>query len=113
MDNNNININSVELSENIVINYENDVVETLPKNIDTYKAFYDKWLVEDPPFISDIYKSQMRNIILACINNNQNCIDELNVFFSSPNEETVKKFFIYMRNRHTTLPEKKAIWKST
>lgn len=111
MDNEGIEIDSVEFTENdIIIKYQNNTIETLPRTIETYKAFHNKWLVENPPFISDIYKAQMRNIILSCINNNKNCIEELNQFFQSPNEETVKKFFTYMRNRHITLPPKKAIW---
>ena len=111
MDNEGIEIQSVEFTEtDIIIKYENNAIETLPKNMETYKAFHDKWLVENPPFISDIYKSQMRNIILANINNNKNCIEELDKFFQSPNEETAKKFFRYMRNRHITLPPQKAIW---
>ena len=111
MDNQDVEIQSVEFSDNnIIIKYVNSAIETLPKDINTYKSFHEKWLIDNPPFISDIYKAQMRNIILASINNNSKCIDELNNFFQSPNEENVKKFFIYMRNRHITLPPQKAMW---
>jgi hypothetical protein len=111
MENQDIDILSVEFnSENLIVNYINDTTETLPINIDTYKAFYEKWLVPNPPFISDIFKIQMRNITLASINNNQKCIADLNRYFSSPNEEVVKNFLTYMRNRENTLPFKKAQW---
>lgn len=105
-----IEIQSVELSDNIVIKYANDTIETLPKNIDTWKAFHTFWLKDNPPFISDLHKITMRNIILASINNNQQSMEELQRYFSSPNEDQVTKFFIYMRKREEILPAKKAIW---
>jgi hypothetical protein len=111
MENKGIEIQTVHFeSKDIVINYVNGATETLPVNINTYKQFHDAWLVKNPPFISDLYKTQMRNIILACINNNQKCIANLDTFFASPNEEVVKKFLTYMRNRDTILPVKKAVW---
>lgn len=111
MENDGLEIVSVQFeSGNCVVNYVNGAIETLPVNIETYKAFREKWLVSNPPFISDSYKVQMRNITLASINNNPKCIADLDKFFASPNEETVKKFFIYMRNRDATLPAKKAVW---
>lgn len=111
MENQGIDIQSVGFNSGIVVvSYVNGATESFPANLDTYKAFYHKWLESNPPFISDLYKIQMRNIILASINNNQKCIADLNKFFSSPNEETVKKFFTYIRNREQTLPPKKAQW---
>lgn len=95
---------------NIILKYANDASETLPINKETYTAFYNTWLKDNPPFISDSYKIMMRNIILATINNNQNCVNDLNVFFQTGNEETVKKFLTYMRKREQTLPAQKAIW---
>ena len=92
MENEGIEIKSVELSnDNIVVKYESGATETLPNDLDTYKAFHEKWLLNNPPFISDIYKAHMRNIILASINNNTKCISDLKVFFQSPNENDVKK----------------------
>ena len=112
MENEGIEIKSVELSnDNIVVKYESGATETLPNDLDTYKAFHEKWLLNNPPFISDIYKAHMRNIILASINNNTKCISDLKVFFQSPNENDVKKFFSYMRTRPVILPPQKAIWK--
>lgn len=113
MENPDIEITYVELvNDNIIVHYENDAVETLPNDLSTYKAFYELWLKSDPPFISDIYKVTMRSIILASIHtNNGQSIQELHNFFSSPNEETVKKFLTYMRKRVSFLPEKKAVWK--
>jgi hypothetical protein len=95
---------------NIVIKYANNALETLPVNKETYTAFYNLWLKDNPPFISDSHKIIMRNLILATINNNQNCLNDLNAFFASGNEETVKKFLTYMRKRELTLPAQKAIW---
>lgn len=105
-------IQSVQLTDDtIIVNYANDAVETLPNNIDTYRAFYNLWLKDDPPFISDIHKILMRNIILASIqSNNETAVNELYNFFSHPNEEAVQRFLTYMRNRVKFLPEKKAMW---
>jgi hypothetical protein len=111
MENPGVNIQSVLFeSGNIIVNYENGTTEILPNDKTTYELFNKKWLVNNPPFISDIYKTHMRNIILACINTNPRCIADLEKFFSSPNEEAVNKFFTYMRNRDTILPTKKAQW---
>ena len=111
MENAGVEIQTVELtSGNIVVKYVNGATESLPNTLDTYKSFHDKWLVNNPPFISDIYKTQMRDIILSSINDNQRCIASLKAFFESPNEESVKKFLTYMRNRDTILPAKRAAW---
>ncbi len=95
---------------NIIIKYANDALETLPVNKETYTAFYNLWLKDNPPFISDSHKIIMRNLILATINNNQNCVNDLNAFFQLGNEEAVKKFLTYMRKREHTLPAQKAVW---
>lgn len=111
MENDGVEIESVLFEpENMIINYVNGANESLAINLDTYKAFHQKWLVPNPPFISDSHKIQMRNIILASINNNPKCIAELNKFFSPANQDTVKRFLTYMRSRDATLPAKKAIW---
>jgi hypothetical protein len=111
MENDGVEIESVLFeSDNMIINYVNGANESLAVGLDTYKAFHQKWLVSNPPFISDSYKIQMRNIILASINNNPKCIADLNKFFIPANQNTVKKFFIYMRKRDATLPAKKAAW---
>ena len=111
MENPGIEIQSVDLaSNNINVSFVNGASESYPNTIDTYKLFYNKWLVNNPPFISDQHKVQMRNITLASINNNAKCISDLNKYFSPPNEETVKKFFTYMRSRDSVLPAKKAAW---
>lgn len=108
-----IDLQSVELVDgNIMIKYTNDATEVLPNNEETFKLFYDAWLKDNPPFISDIHKVAMRNIILASINNNSKSIEDLKAYFSSPNEEQAKKFLDYMRKRVVSLPEKKAIWKT-
>lgn len=108
-----IDVEGVLLADgNIIVQYANSATETLPNNEETYKLFYDTWLKDNPPFISDIHKSTMRNIILASINNNPKSVAELKQYFSSPNEDQVKKFLDYMRKRVVILPEKKAIWKA-
>ena len=63
---------------------------------------YKEWLVEQPPFISDIYKKNMNNIILSSIHNNQDCVNSLNNFFVDDNKEEVIKFINYMRSRDLT-----------
>lgn len=106
-----VEIRSVQLADgNVIVTYENDAVETLTNTKDTYTAIYNHWIKDNPPFISDSHKLEMRNITLAAINNNEKCLSDLSAYFQSPNEETVKKFFTYMRKRPEILPEKKAIW---
>jgi hypothetical protein len=112
MENAGVEIQNVDLANNtITVTYANGAVEALPNNVETYKAFYEFWLKDNPPFISDVHKLIMRNIILASINNDDKCISDLATFFSS-NPETVKKFLTYMRQRVESLPEKKSIWKT-
>jgi len=110
MDNTGVEIQSVVLDTDIVINYVNGASESYPKNVDTYKLFHDKWLVPLPPFISDKFKVQMRNLTLSTINNNSKSIQELNAYFSPPNEQVVKNFFTYMRSRQAIIPPQKQQW---
>lgn len=111
MEHQNIQIRSVIFEDgNLVFTYENDAIETLPINTDTYKRFYETWLKNNPPFISDKYKSHLNNIILATINNNERCINDLNTFFQSPNEDAVKTFFTYIRGREDYIAGERAKW---
>ena len=111
MEQNGVEIESIELADNhIHLKYVNGAEESLSNSLDTYKQFYELWLKDNPPFISDVHKSVMRNIILSAINDNPKCMAELQAFFNHPNEESVKKFLTYMRKRNDILPEKKAIW---
>jgi len=108
MEHENQAISYVSLDNNTInIEYDNGETENFPNNKETYVKMHNKWLSNQPPFISDIYKIQMRNIILATINNNQKCINELYTFFSPNNEEEVKKFLINMRNRDLTQEKNK------
>jgi hypothetical protein len=111
MENQGVEIQSVQFdSGNIVVSYVNGATESYPNDHTTYKLMHEKWLVNNPPFISDIYKVHMRNLILTCINDNEKCCCELKNFFAPPNEEAVKKFLTYMRKRDDILPAKRAIW---
>lgn len=111
MDNLGVEITSVQLpSGSIVIKYANGATETLPNTCATYEMMHEKWIIPLPPFITDKYKIQMRDITLCCINKNEKCECAIKDFFASPNEEKVMKFLNYMRNRHITLPEEKAKW---
>lgn len=101
-------INTVTLDNGIIsILYENGEIETLTNSKETFVNMHNKWLVDQPPFISDLYKVQMRNIILATINDNPKCIYDLCVFFSNGHEEEAKKFLTYMRNRDLTQEKQK------
>jgi hypothetical protein len=93
----------------IVINikYDNDAVEELVVSPEMYAAMKAKWLVDQPPFISDRYKNIMNNIILGCIHKNERCIGELNSYFAVGNEADVMAFFNYMRKRDLTEEKKK------
>lgn len=111
MEHEGVDIVSVELSNNeIKVIYANGANETLANNTDTYKAFYDKWLVSIPPFISDKFKIQMRDISLATLTQKAGSITALTQYFQSPNEDNVKSFLMYMRTRPSFLPSQKAQW---
>lgn len=111
MENEGVIISRVSIvDETVTVHYENGAEEKMMCCCDTYKKMYKTWIEHLPPFISDKYKSHMRNITLAAINDNHKCIHELQCLFDVGHEEEIKKFFTYMRNRHLTLPAKKAIW---
>ena len=58
----------------------------------------------------DKFKLEMKNLTLACVNGDSKCCCAAETFFSSPNEEKVKTFFTYMRQRESILPEQRAKW---
>ena len=89
-------------NDELTITYDNNLTETLVKGKETYDKMYKEWLKEQPPFISDIYKQTMNNIILSSIHNNQKCITDLNGFFVAENKEEILKFIKYMRTRDLT-----------
>ena len=93
----------------IIIKYDNEQTEELTVCNGMYSNIKNKWLVDQPPFISDRFKNIMNNIILACIHKNERCINELKAYFSVGNEDNVKAFFNYMRKRDLTEEKKK--WK--
>jgi hypothetical protein len=112
MENIGVEITSVVLeNEKIVLKYANDAIETLPVNEDTFKLFREKWIIPNPPFISDRFKSQMKDIVHTCVHCNEKCCNNLKAFFRSPNEAEVLKFFTYMRKRDEILPAERAKWK--
>ena len=113
MEHEGVDIASVELSNNVIkVMYANGATETLANSADTYKAFHDKWLVSNPPFISDKFKVQMRDLTLATLTHKASSITALTKYFQSPNEANVKSFLAYMRTRPSVLPAQKAQWTS-
>lgn len=92
---------------NINIIYQNGGTEKITKNKEGYKLMFDAWLLEQPMFISDIYKTQMRDLSFGS-RNNQASVDNLNKFFSESNKTEVIKFLNYMRKRDITF--EKAKW---
>jgi hypothetical protein len=84
------------------ITYDNGLTETLVIGKETYNRMYIEWLKEQPPFISDVYKQNMNNIILTAIHKKQECIAELNGFFRESNKVEVLNFLNYMRGRDLT-----------
>uniref|UniRef100_A0A6C0K913 Uncharacterized protein n=1 Tax=viral metagenome TaxID=1070528 RepID=A0A6C0K913_9ZZZZ len=84
------------------ITYDNGLTETLVVGKETYNRMYIEWLKEQPPFISDVYKQNMNNLILSSIHNNQKCIADLNGFFRVENKDEVINFIKYMRGRDLT-----------
>ena len=112
MENIGIDIVNVTLdNDEIILKYANDAIETLPVNHTTFKTFREVWLKPNPPFISDKFKSQMKDITHTCVHNDDKCCDKLKQFFRSPNEAEVLKFFNYMRSRDSILPAQREKWR--
>ena len=101
-----IDVSLTETEINIV--YQNGGTEILTKNKEGYKKMFDAWLLEQPMFISDIFKTQMRDLSFGS-RNNQASVDNLNNFFSESNKTEVIKFFNYMRKRDLTFEKNKWI----
>ena len=91
----------------IYITYSNDSIETIIKNSESYLDLYDDWLLDNPMFISDKYKTQMRELFFAGKNNDIESINNLNNFLSEKNKEEALKFINYMRTRDLTDERKK------
>lgn len=94
----------------IKITYSNDGVEEIDKGPDGYFIMHKEWLIQQPPFISDIFKVQMRDITLVTINNDPKCLNNINSFFVNENKEDIKKFLKYMRERDAKVEAAKSIW---
>jgi hypothetical protein len=100
MDQLGVDIKDIDITKtNIIITYQNDHIEMISKCCDGYKNMYNEWLLNDPPFISDIFKKQMRDLTLYSINQNAECFNYLNNFFTYDNKDNVLRFLVYMRNR--------------
>lgn len=111
MENPGIEISSVDLSNgNITVTYANGAKEILPNNQDTRDKMNDTWLKPNPPFISDKFKVEMKNISLSCTFGNDKSGVAVEEFFSPSNEENVLKFLTYMRKRDDILPQQRAKW---
>lgn len=111
MENIQSNILSVTVDDStksLKVSYDNGAEEVFTVGRDMFSKMHDAWLKEQPPFISDLYKLQMRNIILATINNNEKCVNDLSKFFSHNNEAEIMKFIQYMRKRD--LSQEKSKW---
>jgi len=92
----------------IKIIYQNGGNEILTKDKDGYKRMFDEWLKEQPMFISDIFKTQIRDLSFGS-RNNQASVNNLNNFFSENNKTEVIKFLNYMRKRDLTFEKQKWI----
>ena len=101
-------IKSVIFNENTInITYMNDIEEIITRNTEGYKKLYDAWLKEQPMFISDKYKMQMRSLNFILKKNNETAIQELNSFLSENNREEALNFIKYMRTRDLTFEKQK------
>ncbi len=92
----------------INIIYQNGGTEVITKNKEGYKIMFDEWLLEQPMFISDIFKTQMRDLSFGS-RNNQTSVNNLNNFFVENNKTEVIKFLNYMRKRDLTFEKQKWI----
>lgn len=101
-----VDVSLTDTDINIV--YQNGGNGILTKDKEGYKKMYDEWLLEQPMFISDIYKTQMRDLSFGS-RNNQASVDNLNNFFSESNKTEVIKFLNYMRKRDITFEKNKWI----
>lgn len=101
-----VDVSLTETDINIV--YQNGGNGIITKDKEGYKKMYDEWLLEQPMFISDIYKTQMRDLSFGS-RNNQASVDNLNKFFSESNKTEVIKFLNYMRKRDITFEKNKWI----
>lgn len=99
---NNTIVDITFIDNTFTIIYDNELTETLVIGKETYDKMYKEWLKEQPPFISDVYKQNMNNIILTAIHKKKECIAELNGFFREENKEEVLNFIKYMRGRDLT-----------
>jgi hypothetical protein len=98
---------SVEFNDiSFIIIYDNNETEIIERTKEGYRKLYDAWLKEQPMFISDIFKTQMRDLTFAS-NGNQVAMNELNNFFSEINKEQAIKFIVYMRKRDLTFERAK------
>ena len=97
-----------ETSE-IKLFFANNQTETINKGHDGYMLFYNEWLKNEPIFISDKFKAQLRDITLYGLNKNNDSFNNLNKFFVNENKTNMINFFNYMRNRDLTYD--KSIWK--
>ena len=103
-----ISIKNIDITmSNIIVTYENDHIEMISKTGESYKQMYNEWLLEDPPFISDIFKKQLRDLSLYFLNSNTECLNYLNNFFVYENKDNVLRFLNYMRIRDITNDKKK------
>ena len=85
-----IDIKSVSFDDtNIYITYSNDMNEIIIKNAESYLDLYDDWLLDNPMFICDKYKTQMRHLFFAGKNNDRESINSLNDFLSENNDMCV------------------------
>ena len=100
-------VNIVFTPESFTVTYDNDKTEVVEKNMDGYRNLYNAWLKEQPMFISDIYKTQMRDLTFA--KSNPTYTQSMNAFFSEENREEALKFIVYMRKRDLT--QERAKWK--
>lgn len=103
---NNIIIDVDITDTNIIVSYDNNELEKINKSFEGYGKMYVSWLLNNPVFISDIYKKQMRDITLCHLTNNITCFKDLNTFFNNNNKINVINFFNYMRKRNLNPPNK-------
>ena len=68
-------------NETIELTYENDAKEVVQKRREGYKDLYNAWLKENPMFISDKFKTQIRDLTYASNGNETNLNEINNEFF--------------------------------
>jgi len=109
LDNTIVNINYIISEKKLSIIYDNNSVEDLVLNKNTFIAIFDKWFIETPVFITDKFKAQIKSLNFVKIDKDVvKNLNDLNIFFGDTDKAL--KFFNYVRSRKEIIDLDKKKW---